>query len=233
MVPPTNRPDTFPRESLLGDERVIFETRPKMARWQWVCIVWGAFMYLLWGAVALSLPVVGATAIRIIALVIVVLLAGTLFGFPIWIALWVWRRRAYAMTNQRVIAQVGENTESLSWTLVGEVRFEPKRSKVKFLSVPAPPGSVAPALESQRVPQIVWLRTPGGAAVAAFGTSAQFYYGLKNRQYELRQRMVIGAEADRIICEYCKNPMRIDELDPASPKCPRCGAPITVAGGGP
>ncbi|MDE1837712.1 MAG: hypothetical protein KGJ23_14005, partial [Euryarchaeota archaeon] len=47
MVPGSNRAGAFPRDSLLGEERVLFEARPGMATWAKVAVAWGAIWYLI------------------------------------------------------------------------------------------------------------------------------------------------------------------------------------------
>ncbi len=226
MAPPYQTTGIIPRGELLGNERVIWEGRPTLAAWQWVALVWGIFWLLGFIAVGAADTAAGAGIGQFVSATFV----GLFFAIPLFFALWYWRNASYGMTNQRVLSRQGSQLASLSWTMVGRVRFNPSGSIITFDAI-SPPGVPPFAPETLRRATVAWPRVPSGPTIVAFASSALYFYGIRNRQIQLRQEMVMGATADRIICAYCKNPMRIEDLDPANPVCPRCGAAIEVAPG--
>ena len=226
MAPPYQTTGIIPRGELLGNERVIWEGRPALAAWQWVASIWGIFWLVAFVGVGAAQALSGVGA----GLVFAGVFAGFVFAIPLFIALWYWRSASYGMTNQRVLSRQGSKLASLSWTMVGRIRYNPNGSIITFDAI-SPPGVTPFAPETLRRAGVDWPRVPSGPTIVAFASSALYFYGIRNRQIQLRQEMVMGATADRIICAYCKNPMRIEDLDPANPVCPRCGAAIEVAPG--
>ena len=221
-VPSSHRPNVFPRDALLGDEKVLFETRPAYGALITVPLIWTLFWALAFGAVEAPMLI---TPEGIVVFLIILLL----FGAPLWVVLLVSRSEAFAITTQRVLRKRGSSFESAVWTRVGDVRMLPRSRTVVFEMAPPPPGAQPLDARSLRSGRIVWKRVPGAGAVSSFARSAQLYYGVKMRQREIRQQMVLQHAIDRIVCEYCGNDMRIDQLDPDRPKCGRCGAPVRVA----
>jgi hypothetical protein len=223
--PGNNHPGVFPASSLLGHEKVLYETRPGLIGLHGVLVIAPMpFVLLIVLAVVAGLVQMGFQGDLIgggtfIALILLI---------PVAYAVSDWRRSSYALTDQRVLSRRGDSYQSATYDEVEEVTMKPGSSKVIFRLTPLAPGQPR-GLFSGSGRQILWPATPGAPAVASFAQSASEFYRLRNRQRQLRQDLVVSSMQDKIVCAYCGGLVDVASLSPDGPKCPRCSAPITVA----
>jgi hypothetical protein len=223
--PVSNEPGALPREAILYNERVIYESHPRglsvhpVAFWVSVAVV--AF-FLLIGVVG---SIGGDTSLGIAVAIVL------FFSFPFLIViLWVFysaRQTTYALTDQRVILRRGDDFSSYPYTQVSAVESESRSSKVIVLL--ASPDHATPGAGSFPPPPMTWKGVRGAPAVAAYAMSATRFYTLRQKQKMLRQDIVTASLEDKIVCEYCRSYIPVAGLDPDNPRCPNCSAPLTVA----
>jgi hypothetical protein len=226
--PPSNRPGSFPATALLGQEKVIYETRPTLMGQHPVLVIAPLPLIVLFALVG----VVGVVEMGWQPDLIGGLgFVEFIFFVPIIYALVSWRQTSYALTDQRVLKRSGESFETATYDDVQGVTMTPKSSKLVFELTPLAPGA-ASGLFGGRGRKIVWTAVPGAPAVVSFAQSAAMFYRVRNRQRQLRQDFVVASMSDRIVCAFCGGLLDVATLNPENPRCPRCSAPISVASAG-
>jgi hypothetical protein len=223
--PGSNQPGVFPREALLGAEKVVYEARPRL---------FALHPYLI----ALPLPVIALIALAIVAGFAegqggIGLVGGGTFVllpllFPVLYAVYDARRSAYAITDQRLIVRSGDDYQSATFDTVRRVTLRTKSSTVDFDLVPPPGGPTGGFLVARKT-RMTWKGLRGAAAVASFAQSAVEFYRLRNQQRQLRQNLVVSAMSGKIVCAYCGGMIDLSTVNPDAPRCPRCSAFLTVA----
>ena len=223
--PANNRPGAFPASALLGHERVLYETRPRLLGLHAVLVIVPIPFVLLFVLVVVAGSVqMGFDGATVGGGTFVVLL----LLIPVAYAVSDWTRSSYALTDQRVLARRGEAYQSATYDEIQEVTMKPGSSKVIFELTSTAPGQPR-GLFASSTRRIVWPATPGAPAVASFAQSATEFYRIRNRQRQLRQDLVLSSMQDKIVCAYCGGLVDVASLSPESPKCPRCSAPIAIA----
>jgi hypothetical protein len=216
--PFVSQQNVFPREDLLGQEKVLFEARPRFFSYSPIAIGFSfAWMILMAMVIAVS-PMFEWPAFVVVII---------FFDIPLFYAIYSWRTTAYVLTSQRAVKRSGSSLDSASWSSIADVRLAGHSSKIIFSvsSSPQVPGSPQrPGVTSK----IKWKAVPGASAVASFAKSALLFYGMQGREMELRQKVVITSTLEKIHCDYCGCFMSLDQLDQRNPCCPRCAAPILV-----
>ncbi|MGD0258157.1 MAG: hypothetical protein ABSB90_09825 [Thermoplasmata archaeon] len=224
-LPGSNRLGIFPRSALLGEEKVVYETRPTFFGLRllsfWIPLPVVALLILVViDAAFLPDPAFGVAATGIFTF---------LFAIPMLYAVNYWRTTAYALTDQRVIVSEGNSFQSATYDRVTDVTMGKGSSRLVFSLVPDTPPGTPPGRAGRKVPTLLWKGVPGAPAVASFAKSALQFYRLRQQQRLLRQNLVVSSLEDRVVCEYCAALISVSTLQPENPRCPRCAAPITVA----
>jgi hypothetical protein len=223
--PGSNRPGVFPREALLGAEKVVYETRPGLFALHPYLIVLPMPLDIL---IALAIGVgfaEGQGGVSLAgggSLILLVLL------LPFFYALYDWRRSAYAITDQRVVTRSGDDYQTVTFDTVRSVSLRGKSSTVVFELVP-PPGEPGGGFLAARRTRMTWKGLRGAGAVASYAQSAVEFYRLRNQQRVLRQNLVVSSMSGKIVCAYCGGLIDLSAVDPEAPRCPRCSAFLTVA----
>jgi hypothetical protein len=222
--PGSNREGAFPRAALLGEEKVVFEARPGLIAFHpalfWFAVVWAVFFALV--AAVGAAQISGAAGYGAFGLILLILAA------PFLVAVGLWSRTSYALTDQRIVARSGDTFDSAPLERVGNLRLGRKSSTIVFELVPDPAGADRGLLGAHR-PSLEWDGVPGAPGVASYATSAIRFFQLRQNQKRLRESFVTASMEDRISCEYCGALIPVASLDQGDPKCPRCTAPIRVA----
>lgn len=224
--PSSNERGALPSEALLGSEKVIYETHPRILRLHPI-LFWTPLPFVVLLGLVLVLGVLtepNGLVISVVGVFVFLLPVASPTIYAIYSA----RRTTYALTDQRTLTRSGENFVSVTYDQIVAVTAPPKSSKVVFSLRPqdgktsAPKGRSAP-------PTMVWKAVPGAPAVAAYASSATRFYQMRLRQKQLRQDLVTASTEDRIVCQYCGGWILLSSLQPENPRCPRCSAPIVVA----
>ncbi len=215
----------FPNSALLGQEKILFEARPSLFALHPLLIAVPLPFLFLFTAAGLY-DAAAAHWDPLFTSIMAFLLF--LIALPILYAVSSWRRRAYALTDQRVLARNGDAFDIATYDDVQDVTMKPGTSKIIFELTPPPPGQ-AMGLFGPRTRRLIWTAVPGAPSVASFAKSAAAFYRLRNRQRQLRENLVVASMNDRIVCAYCGGLIDVASLSPDNPRCPRCAAPITVA----
>ncbi len=222
--PGSNRAGAFPPSALLGQEKIVYETRPGLTALHpalfWSSLAWAIFFALVVAAGVGQ----GLNAALAAALVIILLI-----GFaPLLVSVVLPYRTSYALTDQRVVSRSGDTFDSVPMARVQAVRLGRRSSTLLFELAPDPsdsrhrrPGSSQLLLE--------WKGVPGAPGVATYANSAVKFYQIAQRQKQLRDAIVSTSMEDRIVCEYCGAMVPVASLEPDNPRCPRCSAPVLVA----
>jgi hypothetical protein len=223
--PGANQEGVFPRTALVGGEKVLYETRPSIS---------GLSPFLFWGGGAilgfLLLILLTAALERTVAGVIAVGFFTLLVGIPFFYAVYAWRTTAYALTDQRVLTRAGGAYASAPMLQIRGLSLTTGSSKLIFEMAAPEDGTRRSGFAWSRTPQVVWKATPMASAVLPFAQSAVAFYGIRDRQQQLRQSLEIASKANRIVCAYCGASIDPTVVNPADPKCPNCAAPLTVSG---
>lgn len=221
--PGSNRAGAFPPSALLGQEKIVYETRPGLIALHpvlfWSTLVWAIFFGLV-GATGVSEGIGGVGA----ALVLIFLI-----GFvPLLVIVAVPYRTSYALTDQRVVSRSGDTFDSVPMARVQTVLLGRGSSTLLFELAPDPADTRHRRLGSSRL-LLEWKGVPGAPGVATYANSAVKFYQIAQRQKQLRDAIVSTSMEDRIVCEYCGAMVPVSSLEPDNPRCPRCSAPVLVA----
>jgi hypothetical protein len=223
--PGTNRDGVFPPSALLGEEKIIYETRARIIGLHpvffWTSAVFLAFMGLV---ASFGVTQLGGGAAEYGALGFVLLLG---LG-PFLVVVGLGRRTSYAITDQRVVSRVGDTYDSVPLARVEGVRIGRGSSTIVFNLAPDPSDPRHRILGS-RPPTLEWKGIPGAPGVATYANSAVKFYQIRQRQKQMRDQLVSSSMEDRIACEYCGALISVSSLQSDNPRCPRCAAPILVA----
>jgi len=226
--PGSNTPGALRTNALLGGEKVIYEDHPRALGLHPV-LFWAALpVALLFGAVI----VVGATTssgaevlvLGIFGTVVFVLPPVVVMAYAVSSA----RRTAYALTDQRVIFQSGDESVSIPYDQLGGVSVRGRSSTIAFeiRTAAAVPRS---RLFRGTTPSLLWKAVRNAPAVASYAQSASQYYRLRLQQTQIRQDLIKASLEDKVFCQYCGGFVLLSQLNPKDPRCPRCYAPIVVA----
>lgn len=219
--PPSSlRPNVFPRRLLRRDEVVIFETRPGLfARY------WGRLIAVILLALLFLAPVgepgyasnpafPGLEAIFLLLILWMVLL---------------WRGTGYVLTNQRVMAVYGvrqSTVAALPYEMIQGLNLSPGSSDIVFSSVPP----AVPGKRAMGPSEVRWRNVPDPSSTydyiqQVFGQSA-----MVRRTEATRKALLAKALEGKVPCAYCRGLIDVTTVNAASPKCPRCGAPLLAPG---
>jgi len=221
--PGANQEGVFPRTALVGGEKVLYETRPSVS---------GLSPILFWGGGAILvfflLVLLTAAAEGTVAGVVAVGVFTLFFGIPFFYAVYSWRTTAYAITDQRVVIRSGGVYASAPILQIRGLSLPSGSSKIIFEVALADGASPRTEFLGRRTPEIVWKATPMASSVLPFAQSAVAFYGIRDREQQLRQKLTIASRANKIVCAYCGAAIDPAAVNPSDPKCPNCAAPLTV-----
>ncbi|HKV90281.1 MAG TPA: hypothetical protein VJQ43_03685, partial [Thermoplasmata archaeon] len=223
--PTAFRQDAFPRQWLLADERVLYETRPGLLSRYWGRLTIASLWALLWIGAGTQPGVASQASYWGVA--------GFLAIPPLlWIFLG-WRGRAIALTDRRVLATKGAVSRTLESATYDEVQRltvgSSSTDDITFhLGAAGAVGRRAAA--SGRPSKLVWPDVQMAQQVYQYVQDAFRLESVLSAQRATRTAFVQAALRTRIPCSYCG---RLIEFDPneggADPVCPQCGAPIRLS----
>ncbi len=221
-LPPTNQPGAFPRELLPGGERVLFETRPGL---------WGLYggRLVLFGVIILFFVAVAAAAPSSLIVGFAIVLIPVVLPVIYWVL--VWKATAYALTDRRVLLVTGARRGTFvdaTYAQVQNLQLEPgSGGGLKFDATPpqAPHTLIGTRKFSKK---IYWKALPDAGRVQSFVQEAFALHERESAQAGLRDALIARMTENRFPCAYCRTLVDIRTVDFASPKCPSCGAPLTV-----
>lgn len=198
---------------------MLFETRPSLFALYWGRIVLIVLLLALfvWAGVA------GGAAP-----------GAAILGTPV--AIWLivillqWRGRTYALTDRRVIRTSGirgTTFEDATYAQIRNLGLAPGYAGGLRFDTTPPPGPNGP-VASHRPRVLRWDGLPEAPRVYAF-VQAAFAFELRQARTRAATEAAFDRlSADSIPCAYCTGLIDLNDLDPANPKCPRCGAPLTI-----
>lgn len=219
--PGSNQEGCFPRAALVGDERVLFEARPRLlARHRRIIFASLPFVIFFGLVLAVAVAQFGPNPAALGLFVFLEFL--TLI--PILYAISSWRATSYALTNKRVLVRAGDDYHTATLDQVREVSVKPGSDTVLFDIV----RGYSPGTGQAQIEQMVWSGTPGAPGVAVFAQRAALFYQIRMKQQRLRDEFVASSMSQRIVCDYCRGLVDLSRVNPADPRCPRCNAPITA-----
>jgi hypothetical protein len=227
--PGSNRPGVFPPGALLAEEKIVYETRPRLMGLHPALVLAPLpFAFLFGAAIVVGVAQgVGGTGFAIAGVIVVLLiLSPALYG------VYDWRRTAYVITDQRVAVRSGDSYETATFEMVRNVSLAPDSSKVVFELLPPPDAPPRAGFRLSRKSRLVWVGLEGAPAVASFGQSAIEYYRLQNQQRLLRQSLVVSSMSNTVVCAYCGALVDLSSGSGSAPRCPKCSAFLTVAPSG-
>lgn len=214
--PPSLRPGSFPRRLLQHGENILFETRPGLLARYWGRITIFAFLLLLFTAALFAPGDSTNPAAYFFVGVSVLLIAWTVL---------LWRGIAYSLTDRRVLSVGGvrqTNIVSLPQELIQGLNLTPGSSNIVF--TPIPPG--APAGRSKQLRAVQWRNISDPSATYDY-LQELFAQAATNRRTEAtRKALLARALEGKVPCAYCRGLIDVSSVNAASPKCPRCGAPL-------
>ena len=220
-LPASNVPGAFPREILPPNERILFETRPRLFALYWGRSVWTFF----WSGLALLALAVDPSNWEGSVGIIV------LFGLPLWVSVPFWWKSAYALTDRRVLRVAGlrgSDFQEATYEQVQNLTTEPGISGGLRFDTSPPVGAFghAPGWAAKQRP-LRWQAIANAPRVYEFVQEA-FALGLR----QSAERGAVDAawqKIDRVSvrCEYCGTLIDLATLDRSNLRCPSCSAPLS------
>lgn len=227
-LPGSNTPGALARSALLGGEKVIYEDHPRALGLHPV-MFWVALPIALFFGAVIAAGVASTSGSEVYVLGVF----GTVLLVLPPVAVMVYavtspRRTTYALTDQRVILQSGDESVSIPYVQLGNVSVQGRSSRVAF---EIKTGSPAPKSRffGGSTPSLIWKAVRNAPAVAAYAQSASQYYRLRLQQTQIRQDLIKASLEDKVFCQYCGGFVLLSQLNASDPRCPRCYAPIVVA----
>ncbi len=216
--PGSNRPGVFPPGALLAEEKIVYETRPRLMGLHPALVLAPLpFAFLFGAAIVVGVAQgVGGTGFAIAGVIVVLLiLSPALYG------VYDWRRTAYVITDQRVAVRSGDSYETATFEMVRNVSLAPDSSKVVFELLPPPDAPPRAGFRLSRKSRLVWVGLEGAPAVASFGQSAIEYLPTPKSAAapSAESRRVVDVQHGRVcVLRRVGRPLLGERVGPAVPE---------------
>ncbi len=226
-LPPSHREGAFPRSLLAPNERIVFETKPRLVGFVGVPLLVSVIWSMIWGGAFIATFNVANWAGEVAAIIILIA--------PVWcwplLRFRNWRGSAYALTDVRVVRRSGSGGSQLQdarYDLVQQVQSDGTTLRFRIARI----AGAGAAYHGGGLlgDQVVWKDVEFAAQVQVFAQAFIALYAQKIRDDQILQALRLRATANKVTCAYCKSLVDLAVLPAQRFKCPNCSAPILPPG---